>query len=54
MEKIGRSLYLISRNGCQAQAKKAQKFGLENLEPDGVKVKYPGLKSHPQHDLLPR
>jgi methionine-gamma-lyase len=24
----------------------------EQLEQDGVKVKYPGLKSHPQHDLF--
>ncbi len=24
----------------------------ENLEKDGVKVKYPGLKSHPQHELF--
>ncbi len=24
----------------------------KNLEQDGVKVKYPGLKSHPQHDLF--
>ncbi len=24
----------------------------EHLEQDGVKIKYPGLKSHPQHDLF--
>ncbi len=27
------------------------KYLAERLEKDGIKIKYPGLKSHPQHDL---
>jgi len=36
------------------QHSKNAQYLAEKLEADGVKVKYPGLKSHPQHDLYTR
>jgi methionine-gamma-lyase len=33
------------------QHSKNAQYLAEHLEADGVKVKYPGLKSHPQHEL---
>ena len=36
------------------QHSKNARYLAEHLEADGVKVKYPGLSSHPQHDLYTR
>jgi len=36
------------------QHSKNAQYLAEHLESDGVKVKYPGLKSHPQHELYTR
>jgi len=36
------------------QHSKNAQYLAERLEADGVKVKYPGLQSHPQHDLYSR